>query len=186
MKLVIERGKKGETLLIEGATQNNMLGGSFRNFQGAKRKAPNGTIVNDEGKRNFNLSLTDLPLEALDELVGIGVKVKELPPKNDEYGDEPLRFVKVNVAMDGLYPPELKLISANGKQKTLTENQLAMLDGCRFRTVDLIIRTYHRDENTTTLYLQKGFFTIEQDPISAKYEDVDLGEEDDDNTPPFN
>jgi hypothetical protein len=172
MELTIERTGRAETLMISGATQQDILAGNFRNFRGEKRKAPNGKIVNDEGKRNFNLAL-NLPVEALDELAATGLNIKELKPKDDEYGDEPLRFVKVNVAFGGTYPPNLYLVSGK-KLKELSENELALLDAARFTNVDLIIRTYHKDEDSTTLYLQKGYFTIEQDPISAKYANMDV------------
>lgn len=168
MKLTITQAGRAETVMIEGASQTDILPGSFRNFRGEKRK------FNDEGKRNFNLAL-NLPTEALDDLVAKGLKIKQLEAK-DEY-DEPLRFVKVNVALGGKYPPNLYLVSGN-KMKELTENELALLDGARFSNVDLIIRTYHKDEDSTTLYLQKGYFTIEQDPISAKYAKFDEDEED--------
>lgn len=171
MKITIERSGKVETLMIEAAGQMDILPGPFRNFRGEKRK------FNDEGKRNFNLKL-DIPTEALDELAGMGLNIKELPPRDEEYGDQPLRFVKVNVAFGGKYPPNLYLVTGK-KMKELTENELALLDGARFTNVDLVIRTYHRDESSTTLYLQKGYFTIEQDPISAKYADLGLDGEDD-------
>lgn len=172
MNITIERGGKAETLMVEGAGQNDILPGQFRNFRGEKRK------YNDEGKRNFNLSLSSLPVEALDDLASLGLNIKELAPKEEaeEYGDEPLRFAKVNVAFGGKVPPELYLVSGKN-MKELTENELALLDGARFSNVDLIIRTYHRDEDSCTLYLQKGYFTIEQDPISAKYANINLDDE---------
>ena len=165
MKLTIERSGKAEILMIEGAGQMDILPGQFRNFRGEKRK------FNEEGKRNFNLALK-LPTEALDDLVNLGLNIKEIPG-NEEYGDEALRFVKVNVAFGGRIPPELYLV-AGKKMKELTQGELGLLDGARFTNVDLVIRTYHRDEDTCTLYLQKGYFTIEQDPISAKYANMDL------------
>ena len=165
MKLTIERSGKAEVLMIEGASQADILPGQFRNFRGEKRK------FNEEGKRNFNLALK-LPEEALDDLVNLGLNIKEIPG-NEEYGDEALRFVKVNVAYGGRIPPELYLV-AGKKMKELTQGELGLLDGARFTNVDLVIRTYHRDEDTCTLYLQKGYFTIEQDPISAKYANMDL------------
>lgn len=165
MKLTIERQGRAELLMVEGAVQGDILPGQFRNFRGEKRK------FNDEGKRNFNLAL-NLPVEALDELAGLGLNIKEIPA-NEEYGDAPLRFVKVNVAFGGKIPPNLYLV-AGKNMKELTQNELGLLDGARFTNVDLIIRTYHRDENTCTLYLQKGYFTIEQDPISSKYADMNL------------
>ena len=186
MKLTIERSGKAETLLIEEASQSDILPGNFRNFRGEKRKAPNGNIVNDEGKRNFNLSL-NLPIEALDDLASLGLNIKEIPG-NEEYGDEPLRFVKVNVAFGGKYPPELYLCTEK-KKKELTQGELGLLDGARFKNVDLVIRTYRREEGSCTLYLQKGYFTIESDPISAKYENMAVDEVgsmiDDDDEVPF-
>ena len=160
MKLTIEKNGRSENILVMDATQEDILPGQFRNFRGEKRR------FNDEGKRNFNLAL-NLPEEALNDLAATGLKIKELAG-NEEYGDEPTRFVKVNVAFGGKVPPELYLVSGKN-MKELTQNELGLLDGARFTNVDLVIRTYHRDENTCTLYLQKGYFTIEQDPISAKY-----------------
>lgn len=160
MKLIIEKSGKAEMIMVEGAGQMDILPGQFRNFRGEKRK------FNDEGKRNFNLALNFEP-DVLDSLVDLGLNIKELAG-NEEYGDEPTRFVKVNVAFGGKVPPELYLV-AGKKMKELTQMELGLLDGARFTNVDLIIRTYHRDEDSCTLYLQKGYFTIEQDPISAKY-----------------
>lgn len=171
MNITLEKQGKSELLMVEGAVQGDILPGQFRNFRGEKRK------FNDEGKRNFNLAL-NLPVEALDELSALGLKIKELEA-NEEYGDEPLRFVKVNVAFGGKIPPELYLV-AGSNMKELTQNELGLLDGARFTNVDLIIRTYHRDEETCTLYLQKGYFTIEQDPISAKYANLNFDALDED------
>lgn len=172
MKLTIERQGKAEILMVEDAVQSDILPGQFRNFRGEKRK------FNDAGKRNFNLAL-NLPVDALDDLTGLGLNIKELAG-NEEYGDDPLRFVKVNVAFGGKVPPQLYLVTKKN-MKQLTENELGLLDGARFTKVDLVIRTYHRDEDSCSLYLQKGYFTIEQDPISAKYadylQDVEEGEE---------
>lgn len=176
MKLTIERSGRAEVLMIENASQNDILPGQFRNFRGEKRK------FNDEGKRNFNLAL-NLPVEALDDLAALGLNIKELPA-NEEYGDEPLRFAKVNVAYGGKIPPELYLV-AGKNMKELTQNELGLLDGARFTNVDLVIRTYHRDEDSCTLYLQKGYFTIEQDPISAKYADLNVDALDADEGLPF-
>lgn len=178
MKVTIERSEKTEILLIENAGQNEIMSGPFRNFRGEKRK------FNDEGKRNFNLKLS-IPTETLDELSAMGLNIKEIAPREDdeEYGDEPTRFVKVNVAYGGKFPPNLYLVTGK-KMKELTENELALLDAARFTNVDMVIRTYHRDENSTSLYLNKGYFTIEQDPISAKY--ANLGLDDDDEQLPWN
>ena len=176
MKLTIEKSGKAEILMVEGAQQADILPGQFRNFRGEKRK------FNDEGKRNFNLAL-NFDTKVLDELAGLGLNIKELGA-NEEYGDEPTRFVKVNVAFGGKVPPELYLVSGKN-MKELNQMELGLLDGARFTNVDLIIRTYHRDEDTCTLYLQKGYFTIEQDPISAKYANLNYDSLDADEELPF-
>lgn len=176
MKLTIERSGKAEILMVEGAGQMDILPGLFRNFRGEKRK------FNDAGKRNFNLALR-LPTEALDDLASLGLTIKQIDG-NEEYGDEPTRFVKVNVAYGGKVPPELYLVSGKN-MKELAEGELGLLDGSRFTNVDLVIRTYHRDEDTCTLYLQKGYFTIEQDPISAKYANFNFDALDADEELPF-
>ena len=175
MKIRIERAARAEMIFVEGAEQRDILPGSFRNFRGEKRR------YNDEGKRNFNLAL-NFPQEELDKIAETGLRIKELPARDEEY-DEPLRFVKVNVALGGKVPPQLFLVSPNGKLKELNQNELGLLDGARFSNVDLVIRTYHRDENTTSLYLQKGYFTFEQDPISAKYANYDEGNDEEDEIP---
>lgn len=177
MNITIEKTGRSEQILIEGATNDEILGGQFRNFRGEKRK------FNDAGKRNFNLALP-IPVKDLDALAETGLKIKEAAPKDEEYGDEPLRFVKVNVALGGKFPPNLYLVTGN-KMHELSEGELALLDAARFTNVDLVIRTYHKDETSTTLYLQKGYFTIQQDPISAKYAAFEADEEEDEEEVPF-
>lgn len=162
MKLYLD----GRNLMVEGATQSDILGGSFRNFRGEKRK------FNDAGRRNFNIVI---PPEYLDLLIDMKCNVKELAPRDDD-GEQPLRFVKVNVAF-GQYPPHLYLCTKKNK-KELLQDELGLLDGAVFDNVDMIIRTYHRDEDSCSLYLNNGFFTLRTDPITAKYEAlVDVAED---------
>lgn len=148
----------GRNLMVEGATQGDILGGSFRNFRGEKRK------FNDAGRRNFNLAI---PEEYVGLLRDMHCNVKELAAKEED-GEEPLRFVKVNVAF-GQYPPHLYLCSRVNK-KELLQDELGLLDGAVFDNVDMIIRTYHKDEESCSLYLNNGYFTLKTDPITAKYE----------------
>ena len=171
MKLYLDRGN----IMIEGATQKELLGGSFRNFRGEKRK------FNDAGKRSFNLVIPD---ECIDLLTDMHCNVKELAPRDDD-GEEPLRFVKVNVAF-GKYPPELYLCT-NINKKELLEDELGLLDGALFDNVDMIIRPYNNDSGTCSLYLSKGYFTSKSDPITAKYENLRMlsSEGEDDEEVPF-
>ena len=58
MKLYLDRGN----IMIEGATQKELLGGSFRNFRGEKRK------FNDAGKRSCNLVIPDEYIDLLTDM----------------------------------------------------------------------------------------------------------------------
>ena len=176
MKLYLDRGN----IMIEGATQKDILGGSFRNFRGEKRKV-NNQIVNDAGKRNFNLVIPD---EYIDLLYNMHCHIKELAPRDDD-GEAPLRFVKVNVAF-GKYPPELYLCT-NINKKELLEGELGLLDGALFENVDMIIRPYNNDSGKCSLYLSKGYFTIKSDPITAKYDNLSMlvNDTEDDEEVPF-
>lgn len=158
----------GRNLMVEGAEQKDILGGQFRNFRGEKRK------FNDAGRRNFNLVIPDEYLQLVTEM---GCNVKELAPRDDD-GEQPIHFVKVNVAY-GQYPPQLFLVSRRNK-KELLEDELGLLDGAYFGNVDMVIRTYHRDEASCSLYLNRGYFTIQQDPITAKYESYAAFDNDED------
>lgn len=171
MKLFVDN----RNVMVENADQTNILGGSFRNFRGEKRQ------FNDAGKRNFNLVVSP---EQAEELANIGCNVKYLKPRDDDE-EEATPFVKVNVAF-GKYPPELYLVSKKSK-KLLNEDGLGLLDGVVFKNADLVLRTYHRDEHSCSLYLQRGFFEIKTDPITAKYEDyMDTEDLEEDEAVPFN
>lgn len=152
-------------MFVDRASNMEVLPAKWRNFKGEKRTNPkNGKIINDEGVRNFNLQLSDDVAQALAD-IGAGVKVLE--PRTEE--EDPLKFVKVNVKTDGKFPPTLYFVSDN---KTLTEipvSQYNILDMAVFESVDLVINLYHSEEGKTTLYLSKGYFTLKEDRISAKY-----------------
>lgn len=165
MKIRIERAGKREIIMIENAVQSDILPGRFRNFRGEKRQ------YNNEGERNFNVVL-NLPVEALDDLAALGLNIKEIAG-NEEYGDAPTRFVKVNIKYGSKVPPQLYLVT-DRNMKELNQNELGLLDGARFTNVDMVINTYHKDEKSCTLYLQKGWFTIEQDPLEAKYANLNF------------
>lgn len=159
MKVTIEGNRN---LYIDGAKNNDILGGNFRNFRGEK-KVHNGRVVNDEGTRNFNIAFEG---DAAQALADMGVNVKVLPGRDDSEGD--LKYAKVNVKLGSKFPPNLYMVSG-GKMKELTDSQLMLLDMARFENVDLVIRLYSPEPGKMTMYLQKAYFTIEEDPISAKY-----------------
>lgn len=173
MKLTIERNGNSELLLIEGAENHDILPGTnfFRNFSGAEKKNK-GKVVNSEGRRNFCLAL-NFTEDVLDELASLGLDIVEFPG-NEEYGDEPLRFVRVQISEGGRKPSELYLTNDTLKRKQLlTGSKIGLLDGARFSKVDLVIRTWHKEDGKVSLYLNSGYFYIQMNPIDAKFADYD-------------
>ena len=148
-------------LIMEGV---EVLFGSFRNFAGEKRK------YNDAGKRNFNVQIDS---ELLPELIKDGINVKYFKSDlEDEDQDEKPGFVKINVNYEGRKAPEIYVrYGSNGKFVEMPEAAVSKLDTAVFDQVDLIVNPYRRDEESpTTLYLNKGYFTLHMDPLVAKYE----------------
>lgn len=191
MKLTIERRKYDELLIVEGADNTDILPGIeyFRNFSGLeKRNKKTGKVVNSEGRRNFCLAL-NFPTEVLDELADLGLDIVEFASQNtEEYGDDPLRFVRIQISEGGKAPASLYLVNeAKKKKKPLTGKQIDLLDRARFSNVDLVFRTWHKDDGKVSLYLNTASFSIEMNPVEAKLAEYDevLGDELDDEELPF-
>lgn len=161
MKVTLEGTRN---MYVDGASNSEILPSKWRNFKGEMRKNKAGKIINDDGKRSFTLSLTDDVAQALAD---IGAKVKVLEARTEE--EEPLKFITVKINTDCNYPPTLYFVKGAGKLEEIPVSQYNLLDIAMFENVDLVINMYHADENSKTLYLQKGYFTLKEDPISAKY-----------------
>ena len=177
MKLTIDRNGRSELLLIEEADNNDILPGTkyFRNFSGLEKKSKTGQVVNSEGRRNFCLAL-NFSKEVLDELAALGLDIVQFDSENtEEYGDEPLRFVRVQISEGGKAPSELYLVNETLKKKEplRTGKQINLLDAARFSKVELVIRTWHKDNGKVSLYLNSGYFYIQMNPIDAKYANFD-------------
>ncbi len=173
MKLSIQKNGDSELLLIQEAENHDILPGTkfFRNFSGEEKKN-NGKVVNSKGRRNFCLAL-NFPDDVLDELAGLGLDIVEFAG-NEEYGDQPLRFVRIQISEGGKKPSELYLTNDTLKRKQLlTGNKISLLDGARFSQPELVIRTWHKDDGKVSLYLNSGYFFIEMNPIDAKFADYD-------------
>ena len=189
MKLTIDANGRDELLLIEGADNNDIIPGTkfFRNFSGMEKKDKKGKVVNSEGRRNFCLAL-NLPVEALDQLANLGIQIVELQSNNEEYDDQPLRFVRIQISENGRGAAHLYLMNeAKKRKKEVFGKEINLLDSSRFSRVELVIRTWHKDDGTTSLYLNNGYFWLQQDAISDKfadYEDMIVGE-DEDGVEPF-
>ena len=159
-------------LYVDGASNSEVLPSTFRNFAGHMRKSKDGTIVNNEGARNFNLAI---PESLGQELANMGAKVKVRPSKDE--GGDPLYYIKVNINIDSNNPPVLYFYNKkkNKPEREITLNEYGILDGAYFDSVALVINMYHKEYDQqgnplkTTFYLQKGYFTLHEDPITAKY-----------------
>lgn len=136
----------------------------FRNFAGEAR------TFNDEGKRNFNLVLSD---DVAEQMVGDGWNVKTKPPR--EEGDGNFNILHVTVSFKGR-PPRIVLITSKGRTN-LDEDTCALLDIAEMEVVDLIIRPYDwkiKSSGATgrKAYLQSIYVTLYEDALERKYADV--------------
>lgn len=166
-------------MYVDGASNAEVLPSKWRNFKGERRSNPKtGKVINDEGVRSFTLALQDDVAQALAD---IGANVKVLEPRTEE--EEALKFVTVKLNVDCKFPPTLYFVKAGGRLEEIPVSQFNILDIALFENVDLVINLYHSEEGKTTLYLQKGYFTLKEDPISAKYRNYipdvsdDMGED---------
>lgn len=110
----------------------------FRNFSGTK------TEFNKAGNRQFSIFL---PKETADILEEAGWHVKHKPPRNE--GEDPRNQMDVSV-MFGKYPPMIKLISHDGAESYLNEENIGILDSVDIDHATLEIRPYNWDVNGKT------------------------------------
>lgn len=156
----------GRDLIIEDATNENILGGSFRNFAGEMRKDRNtGRIVNDAGKRNFNLRIDEALVPFFMDELGCNVK---------SFGDEEdkIYFVKVNVnTQTSKRPPIIETKTRSSRPTELPVDKYHKLDSYYFDDAMLVIALYKAFE-TPTLYLNHAMFTLKMDPITEKFGEI--------------
>ena len=138
----------------------------YKNFQGKP------SMYNAEGNRNFGVLLTD---ELAERLIADGWRVKYLNPKEDDPEQYRQPWLPVKIKF-GMYPPIAKIINDKG-QKSLDEETIGMLDWTPARTVDLVIRPYNYPEQPgrpagVSAYMKAIYYTVLEDPIAKKYEDI--------------
>ena len=151
----------------------------FCNLAGRKRK------FNDEGKRNFNVILTE---EQAQDLIDRGFYVRTMPPRNED--DEPRYLLKINVRMDSDRPPKVFLCTAKSKTP-LTADMLSEIDNAEadrsIEKVDLTFSPYRSptrtDSNGYSAYLHSLYVTVEEDELAARYAAKYEQAEDDDSLP---
>lgn len=110
----------------------------FRNFSGTK------TEFNKAGNRQFSIFL---PKDTADALEEAGWYIKHKPPRNE--GDDPRNQLDVSV-MFGKYPPIIKLISHDGVESYLNEENVGILDTVDIDHATVEIRPYNWEVNGKT------------------------------------
>ena len=110
----------------------------FRNFSGTK------TEYNKAGNRQFSLFLPEETAAILEEA---GWHIKHKPPRNE--GEDPRYQMDISV-MFGKYPPIIKLISHDGTESYLTEDNIGILDSVDIDHATVEVRPYNWDVNGKT------------------------------------
>lgn len=138
----------------------------FRNFSGKEGQ------YNREGDRNFAVLLDE---KTADLMAADGWNVKMLKPRDDEEG-QPQAYLPVAVNFRGR-PPRIVMITSRNRTN-LDESQVETLDWVDILNVDLIVRPYEWTVNGKSgikAYLQSMYITIEEDPLEAKYSELERG-----------
>ena len=141
----------------------------YRNFQGLEKRSPSGTVVNEEGSRNFSVIIDDPDTAARLKEDGWNVKIRT--PR--EEGDATLNYLTIKVRFDR-FPPKVWLVTTrNGKvasKNLLDESTIGQLDQIDIVDVDLEVNpSYHKKDDGITAYLREGFFTIAESRFAEKY-----------------
>lgn len=137
----------------------------FRNFAGKEGQ------YNREGDRNFAV-LLDEPIASV--MSEDGWNVKMLKPREGDEDDQPQAYLPVSVNFRGR-PPRIVMITSRGRTN-IDEDQVETLDWVDIVNVDLIVRPYEWTVNGKSgikAYLQALYVTIEEDPLEAKYAELD-------------
>lgn len=158
----------------------------FKNFSGREKTAMvrgSQRVVNEEGKRNFNVVLDPEKSDIYwngekvtnpdfgQELANLGFNVSVKPGK--EEGEGPQYRLPVHVAFDQI-APEIYLVTGHNKVK-LDDQSIACLDTADIVSADLSInngRSYigNDGQEKVKAWCNKGFFVIAQSRFDSKYD----------------
>ena len=114
--------------------------GNWRNFRGER------TENNKSGARKFNIFL---PPDVADYLADVGWYVRTRDPYRE--GDDPTYFLEIEASYDtkgGQFaPPEITMVTYDGRETHLTEENVGLLDKSDIEDAELEIRPYNWNVN---------------------------------------
>ena len=142
----------------------------FKNFAGRERGR-----YNQEGDRNFCVIIEDETLA--DQLANDGWNIKT---RTSPDGIETI-YMPVKIGYK-VRPPQIFMVTAEGKETKLSEEELEVLDEVDIASADIAVNPYNweRDEKYgVAAYLKSGWFYLEKTPFFEKHH----AQEDD--LPPF-
>lgn len=134
----------------------------FRNFSGKEGR------FNAAGKRNFCVFLDRDIGQRLQE---DGWNIRWLHPRTED--EEPQAYLQVEVSFRNI-PPTVVQITHRGKTM-LDEDTIGSLDWAEIANVDLIIRPYNWEVNSShgvKAYLKSMYVTLNEDEFADKYSDI--------------
>lgn len=140
----------------------------FKNFKGKE------TQYNAEGDRNFGVCIDDDRL--VKKLQREGWNVKFL--RAAEEGGEQQAWLPVTVSFKNR-PPQIYIMPEHNirRRTQLKEDTVDVLDFADIVGVDLMVSPYEWEVGSargTKAYLQSMYVTIEEDPLSRKYGEMDV------------
>jgi len=163
-KLKMAKRERIDDVTVKGIKGNQII---FRNFEGQANK------FNNAGDRNFCLIIDD---ELADELESKGFTIKRTKG-GDDYDSVPYIKIKVGFTLksgeDNPHPPRIFKIDSAG-YRMLDKNTVKVLDGCRFKNVDLEFRgNSYIDRDTGepkySAYLSSFYATLEESDLEREY-----------------
>lgn len=139
------------------------------NFEGNPEKGMQGST-----ERAGNIII---PKDMADELLKLGVNVKETKPREGDGDDfEPEYFVKVKLSFDSPWPPKINLRNLRGELVQLDDENVVIIDDLvhdrAVSEVDIVFTTYRgKNSQWTTLWIQNMYVIqdVGRDPFAAKY-----------------
>lgn len=162
----------GRDIYVEGATELEFRGGSWRNLGGAERKNKvTGQVVNSAGRRNFCLFMNKKQAKIFEDA---GCKVT--PYGGDEAsGEEPMYFVSIKVNTEtSKNPPIVQIKKKSGKIEELTPEQFKNVDGMTVKSVDMTLNLWRGSSSQFTPIYCNFLGIIQQlNPIQEKWQAMD-------------